>query len=432
MSERGLKILDEKGLLCGLTKVTLPFCEHCVTSKQHRLKFNKSSSRSKSTLELIHSDVWKAPVKSKGGAEYFVSFIDDYSRRCWVYPIRKKADVFLTFKVFKAQIELEAEKKIKCLRIDNGGEYTSDEFKNFCKEEGIKRQFTVPYTPQQNGVAERMNRTLLDRTRAMLRTAGLAKSFWAEAVKTACYVVNRSPSTAIELKTPMELWSGKPANYSHLHTFGCLAYVMFNTQEITKLDSRSRKCIFLGYADGVKGYRLWDPTDHKIIISRDVIFAEDQLQGAENDSTREESVETTEFQVDSNTEEKVSSEATPEQRDDDPGEAEETQLRRSARETNPPKWHSDFVIENNVAYCLLTEDNEPSTFEEAINGPQVSQWTTVMKEAVEALHKNKTWDLVPLPSRRKAIGNRWVYKIKRNNSDQVERYRARLVVKGYA
>ena len=90
------------------------------------------------------------------------------------------------------------------------------------------------------------------------------------------------------------------------------------------------------------------------------------------------------------------------------------------------------MIENNVAYCLLTEDNEPSTFVEAINGLEASQWTTAMQEEVEALHKNKTWDLVPLPSGRKAIGNRWVYKIKRNSSDQVERYRARLVVKGYA
>jgi len=111
-------------------------------------------------------------------------------------------------------VKLESEKKIKCLRTDNGGEYTSDEFDNFCQHEGIKRQFTTAYTQQQNGVAERMNRTLLERTRAMLKAAGLGKSFWAEAVNTACYVINRSPSTAIELKTPMEMWTEKPADYS--------------------------------------------------------------------------------------------------------------------------------------------------------------------------------------------------------------------------
>ena len=96
-----------------------------------------------------------------------------------MYPIKRKVDIFSVFKIFKARVELESEKKIKCLRTDNGGEYTSNEFDNFCQQEDIKRQLTVEYTPQQNGVAKRMNRTLLERTRAMLRTAGIAKSFWA-------------------------------------------------------------------------------------------------------------------------------------------------------------------------------------------------------------------------------------------------------------
>jgi hypothetical protein len=284
MSEKSLKILSDQKLLPGLTKVTLPFCEHCVTSKQHGLKFGTSITKSKCIFDLIHSDVWQAPVVSLGGARYFVSFIDNFSRRCWVYPIRRKADVLAVFKTFKARVELEFEKKIKCLRIDNGGEYTSDEFDNFCQHEGIKRQFTTAYTPQQNGVAERMNKTLLERTRAMLKAAGLGKSFWAEAVNTACYVINRSPSTAIELKTPMEMWTGKPSDYSQLHIFGSPVYVMYNTQEVSKLDSKSRKYVFLGYADGVKGYRLWDPTAHKVVINRDVIFAEGKMQMEEHNS----------------------------------------------------------------------------------------------------------------------------------------------------
>ena len=107
-----------------------------------------------------------------------------------MYPIKKKSDVFPVFKEFKAQVELETGKRIKCLRTDNGGEYTDGNFLAFCKQEGMKRQFTNAYTPQQNGVAERMNRTLLERTRAMLNTAGLAKSFWAEVVKTVCYIIN--------------------------------------------------------------------------------------------------------------------------------------------------------------------------------------------------------------------------------------------------
>ena len=159
----------------------------------------------------------------------------------------------------------------------------------------------MAYTPQQNGITERMNRTLTERIRAMLKTVGLPNSFWVEAAKTACYIVNRSPSTAIGLKTAMEMWTGKPADYSYLHVFGCLVYVMYNAQERTKLDAKFRRCIFLGYADGVKGYRLWDPIAHKIVISRDVIFVEDQLQRRdEDDGTAKEKSETVPVYVENN------------------------------------------------------------------------------------------------------------------------------------
>ncbi|KAH9782975.1 hypothetical protein KPL71_009140 [Citrus sinensis] len=365
---------------------TLQEADACVVSNGEEstmmwhLKLGHISiARSKCILDLIHSDVWESPYISMGGAKYMVTFIDDYSRRCWVYPIKKKSDVFLVFKEYKARLELESSKKIKCLRTDNGGEYTDGEFLAFCKQEGIQRQFTVAYAPQQNGVAERMNRTLTEIIRAMLRTAGLPNSFWAEAAKTACYIVNRSPFTTIGLKTAMEMWTGKPADYSYLHAFGCPVYVMYNAQERTKLDPKSRRCIFLGYADGVKGYHLWDPTAHKIVISRDVIFVEDQLQRRdENDSTAKEKSETVPVYVENNPEDLNSSEAAPEH-----------------------------------------EEQEPIEFE-------------APEEEIEALHKNKTWELVSLPRGRKAIGNKWVYKIKRDSNDQVERYRARLVVKGYA
>ncbi|KAL4376081.1 hypothetical protein GQ457_02G039440 [Hibiscus cannabinus] len=398
MSEQGMKVLVEQKLIPGLTKVSLPFCEHCITSKQHRLKFNTSNSRGKTVLELVHSDVWQAPVTSLGGAKYFVSFIDDYSRRCWVYPIKKKADVFSTFKVFKARVELDSGNKIKCFRSDNGGEYRSDEFDDFFKNEGIKRQFTTVYTPQQNGVAERMNRTLLERTRAMLRAASLEKAFWAEAVNTTCYLVNRAPSTAIELKTPMEMWTGKPADYSNL-----------------------------------RGYRLWDPTARKVIINRDVIFVEDKLQREEeNDGIVKEKAEATQIQVEKEFEQRNSFEAEPKHKEPEPENSEAPTTRQSDRVKRHPNWNSDYVIEGNVAYCLLTEDGEPSTFQEAMNSSDASQWMTAMQEEIEALHKNNTWDLVPLPQGKKLIGNKWVFKIKRNGDDQVERYRARLMVKGYA
>ncbi|KAH9751148.1 hypothetical protein KPL71_014161 [Citrus sinensis] len=349
-----------------------------------------------------------------------------------VYPIKKKSDVFPVFKEYKRRLELESGKKIKCLRTDNGREYTDGKFLALCKQEGIQRQFTVAYTPQQNGVAERMNRTLTKRIRAMLRTVGLPNSFWEEAAKTACYIVNRSPSTAIRLKTAMEMWIEKPADYSYLHAFGCPVYVMYNAQERTKLNAKSRRCIYLGYADGVKGYCLWDSTAHKIVISRDFIFVEDQLQRKDgDDGTVKEKSETVPVYVKNNPEDLDSSEAAPEHKEQEPVEAETSEVRRSTRERRLPMWHSEYVTEINVAYCLLAKDGEPSTFHKALESLDIALWMTTMQEEIEALHKNKTWKLVPLLHGRKIIGNKLVYKIKRNGNDQVERYRARLVVKGY-
>eukprot|EP00253_Pinus_taeda_P021756 PITA_21756 len=139
------------------------------------------------------------------------------------------------------------EKKIKVLRADNGGEFCSKEFEEFCKKCGIARQKTTPYTPQQNGVAERMNKMLMQRARSMLNGARLGQEFWAEAVDTACYLVNRSPSSALDDKTLQEVWTGKKPSLSHLKVFECDAYVHVPKENRTKLDSKSEKCIFIGF-----------------------------------------------------------------------------------------------------------------------------------------------------------------------------------------
>ncbi|KAE8727807.1 Cytochrome P450, family 78, subfamily A, polypeptide 7 [Hibiscus syriacus] len=227
-----MKVLAEQKLLSVLTTVSLTLCEHCIT------------------------------ITSLCGAKYFVSFIDDYSRRCWVYPIKKKSDVFSTFKNFKARVELDSENKIKCFRTDNEGEY-------------------------------------------------------------------KTPSTAIELKTPMEIWTGEPTDYSNLHVFGSIVYVMYNSQEISKLDPKSQKCKFL----------------------------EDKLQRKEDDDSAEKS-ETTQIHVDKEVEQGDSSKAEPSHDEQEPEISEAPKNRQSNRVRKRPNWHSDYVIEGNVAYCFLTEDEQ--------------------------------------------------------------------------
>ncbi|KAI3779398.1 hypothetical protein L2E82_09115 [Cichorium intybus] len=151
---------------------------------------------------------------------------------------------FSAFKEWKVMVENQTGKKVKKLRTDNGMEFCSNEFNSYCKLEGIVRHYTVSHTPQQNGVAERMNRTIISKARCMLSNARLSKRFWAEAASTACYLINMSPSIPLDKKTPIEVWSGSPANYSDLRIFGSLAYAHVDNG---KLEPRAIKCIFLGY-----------------------------------------------------------------------------------------------------------------------------------------------------------------------------------------
>ncbi|BBG97487.1 transposable element gene [Prunus dulcis] len=168
-------------------------CEDCIFGKQKRVSFQTSGrTPKKERLELVHSDVWgPTTISSIGGKHYFVTFIDDHSRKVWVYFLKHKSEVFEAFKRWKAMVENETGLKIKRLRTDNGGEYEDTRFKKFCYEQGIRMERTVPGTPQHNGVAERMNRTLTERARSIRIQSGLPKQFWAEAVNTAAYLINR-------------------------------------------------------------------------------------------------------------------------------------------------------------------------------------------------------------------------------------------------
>nr|KYP59893.1 Retrovirus-related Pol polyprotein from transposon TNT 1-94 [Cajanus cajan] len=186
MSERGMMVLSKQKLLRDHTVKELKFCEHCVLGKHHRSKFPKAQHTTKSTLDYVHSNCWgPSRVPSLGGGRYFLSIIDDYSRMTWIFIMKHKNQAFKYFKEWKILVENQTGKRIKRLRTDNSLEFCSAEFNDYCKKEGIVRQYTVRNTPQQNGVAKRMNRTLLEKARCLLSNDSLTKSFWAEAVNTA-------------------------------------------------------------------------------------------------------------------------------------------------------------------------------------------------------------------------------------------------------
>jgi hypothetical protein len=182
--------------------------------------------------------------------------------------------VFSKFKEFKALIENPSEKKIKIPRSDNGGEYTSKEFVNFCKDVGIKRELTTPYNPQQNDVAEQKNRTILEAVKTMIHDQDLPMCLWAEAAMEIVYVQNRLSHSAHGLKTPEEMFTGKKTEVSHLKIFGCPLFIHIPKEKRNKMDPSGKKGIFVGYCEVSKAFRIYIPGQHHIEISRDVTFDE--------------------------------------------------------------------------------------------------------------------------------------------------------------
>jgi hypothetical protein len=166
---------------------------------------------------------------------------------------------------------------LKCLRSDNGGEYCSKEFDDYCSYHGIRRENIVPRTPQENGVSERMNRTIMECARSMRLHAGLPLQFWVDVVDTIVYLIKRGTSSSLDSRIPEEEWTGKKVNCSFLKTFGCEAFVHIDKENRTKLEAKSKKCTFIGYGVNDFGYCLWDYENNKIIRSRDVIFNENVM-----------------------------------------------------------------------------------------------------------------------------------------------------------
>lgn len=254
-------------------------CVTCVEGKQSRKSFKDIGDRASSLLQVVHSDVL-GPFKEKSfsGNCYLLTFVDDYSRKTFVFPIKRKSEVFEKFVDFKNTVENQCSNKIKILRTDNGTEYVNNRFSKFLRKHGIVHQKTCPYTPEQNGVAERMNRTIVERMRCMLFDSGLNEKYWAEAAVTATYLINHVPCRRSK-HTPEEVWSNKKPTLKHLRVFGCKAMVHVPKQKRSKLSKKSVQCILVGYSSESKAYRLFNPLTKEIITSRDVDFFENQFVG---------------------------------------------------------------------------------------------------------------------------------------------------------
>lgn len=447
-------------------------CEPCVMGKMARSKFeNVNEQKCKNVMDLIHTDIC-GPMQTTtpGGKKYFITFIDDFSRYTVIYLLNKKSEAVEKLDQYIKMVKIKFGKIPKVIRSDRGGEYTGGEFRNYLLKNGIQYQVTAPYSPQQNGVAERKNRTIMEMCRSMLFDSGLPNKYWGEGVMAANYLQNILP-TKSRLNIPFEVWNGYKANVEHIRVFGCNAYMHIPDEKRRKLDEKAKKLTFVGYEDGTKGYRLLDRSTNKIYISRDVKFLENMHDNLIKNNTNSnclinnfssdkksnntviiEKISTNKILPNNNTEQEIeeiqneeeieelndrsmdltNDEEKEEVEEEDINESEEvnenigseeeiTRTRKSERKNfgiQPLKY-----LKNEELWI------EPKTRDEALKRRDALEWINAMDEEINSMNENNVWSIMKLPEGETAIGCKWIFKIKKGENEN--RYKARIVAQGY-
>ncbi|GJV26714.1 retrotransposon protein, putative, ty1-copia subclass [Tanacetum coccineum] len=427
ISKKRIKKLQHDGLLNSTDLRAFEKCVPCMSGKMARKPYTHQVERAKDLLGLIHTDVC-GPFKitSRQGANYFVTFTDDFSRYGYVYLLKHKHEVFETFKVFQKEVENQLGKTIKSLRSDRGGEYMSQEFLDHLKDHGIIAHRTPPYTPQHNGVSERRNRTLLDMVRSMMSQTTLPKSFWDYALETAARILNMVPTKKVE-KTPYEVWHGQAPKLSYLKVWGCEALVKRDTlTKPDKLEPRSIKCIFIGYPKETMGYSFYYPPENKVLVARNAEFLENSLINQEASG----SLEDLEIIQEEDTHPSIDTSLNHEEDDleiDEP-QSDIIPICRSTRTRRPTDRMCLYIDDEEHE---LGDLGEPANYKAALLDPESDKWLNAMNVEMQSMKDNEVWDLVKLPPNGKTVGSKWLFKKKTDMDGAVHTYKARLVAKGF-
>jgi hypothetical protein len=466
-------------------------CDVCIMGKKKKESYPKEGdSETSRALERIHSDV-AGPIspQSLGGRKYYVTFLDDFTNFLVTFPMKRKSEVYQLFEKYQRRSESIHDSKIVEFQSDNGREYMNDKFTTQFDKCGILHRRTVPGCPSQNGKAERINQTLLNVVRCLLYRSGVPLYFWAEALQTATFLRNLSPSTSVDNQIPFELWHGAEVTLKflkRLKIFGCQAWAY--TNDGSKLSPRAVECVFLGYPEGVKGWKLYSLKDQKIILSRSVHFNEGKFpfldrkriagtpermdlltskeeEDSEEDGTDSESEEGNQTDSeDQETEEENDYDEVPAHEEEDqevvlqmegvqvppvlipPALGAEEQYsphraggneggnipvpRRSTRERVEKKPCT-------LPCCMIAKKYDvnikiPTSLQEALNSPESEDWIAAMLEEMNVIWKMNTYDIVRKEKNMNIVGCKWVFTAKRNHSGAIVKLKARLVARGYA
>uniref|UniRef100_A0A2N9IQM4 Integrase catalytic domain-containing protein n=1 Tax=Fagus sylvatica TaxID=28930 RepID=A0A2N9IQM4_FAGSY len=341
---------------------------------------------------------------------------------------------------FQAMVHTQFSLPIKTIRTDCGGEFTSNQFNQFCASKGMIHQVSCPHTPQQNGVAERKHRHLVQCALALLSQSTLPMSYWSYAISTAIHLINKLPTPNLSNKSPWETLYHTLPDFTYLKTFGCQCFPLLTPYTAHKLYPKTAPCIFLGYPTHSKGYYCLDPTNLRLYVSRHVLFNESTFPGLKHSTDQhsaspqsaEKCPQPSSTSAVQNTLASTSPSPLPPVNTTDPT------IPTSATITNPtpPLQHhmqtrsKHGIFKPKVSYAAHIDytTTEPTSY---TNASKHSQWCTAMDEEFQALQQQGTWSLVPLPATKNVVGCKWVYKLKHNSDGSIARYKARLVAKGF-
>jgi hypothetical protein len=440
------------------------FCESCVYAKATR-KHIPDVREGKRAVEFggeVHSDLWrKSPVESKGGKLYYVTFIDDKTRLTHLYLLKKKDETFDAYKKYEAWVETQMSKKVKVLNSDRGGEYLGDEMVAYLKSKGTVQKLNVHDTPQQNGVAERRNRTIAERIRALLHASGLPKNLWAEAARHVVWLLNRTTTKAVEGMTPFEAAFGKKPDLKDVREWGEKVYVRLEKKGL-KLGGRVREGRWLGIDEQSKGFRIYWPDTKSITVERNVYYDDTSVPRNEGEQdgvvvTKTDSpsppntpvIETPAEEDSSEVENAAPRIRKPTQRVQDllTGNATWTNRTKAQKvvpgvqlptptppiEADAIDWATNAIDE----YALAAETTnsealEPQSLSEAKSRPDWKLWEKAIEEELETLRAAGTWKLEEAPEGVNVVGSKWVFKAKKDAAGNVVRYKARLVAQGFS
>ena len=421
----GLKLVD--------ANVPALICEPCARSKAAEKPFPKERTTPQVTEYggHIHLDIWgQAPVKSTGGQEYMLTFMDEHTCEVTVYFMAKKSDAFEAYKMFEVWVSVHWNVKIKILCTDHGREFISKAFQKHLDDNGTVRELTVHHSPSQNGVSERLNKTLVLHGHTCLIETNLPGFLWAEAFQYAVWMKNQTPTRTLKNKTSIEMAMGIKPDLCDIHAWGMKGYVMVEGH--SKLKPQANPAFFIGYDKESKGYCMYWPNKHTVSTERNIQWTDHgpaQLEGEKltmvNQAEPRDSLNPI-----------PQSPAPPMPQDPVLPMGPQTRQASNAAvafNSAAPWEHGTDILDSCGAYWVLSGEiiRELCNPRDAMTLPQWPQWLAAMEEEMCHIKELGTWELVLRPAEGNVVRCKWVYKLKRDEKGQVSRYKARLVAQGF-